>query len=91
MKDIPSKLELFLTEANDCELIAGLATESSKRELFRHLADRFREMAAQLARSTAFSLVTSSGRERRPSPTRESPYAGCVRTAGGVVDSNLSD
>jgi hypothetical protein len=48
LQDIQNKLELFLTEAEDCELISKLATDPKKRELFQRIAARFREMAAQM-------------------------------------------
>lgn len=48
MKDIQNKLSLFLIEAEDCEPISKLATDPKKRELFRHLAERFHDMAAHL-------------------------------------------
>jgi hypothetical protein len=48
MHNIRDKLDLFRVEAEDCELIAKLATDPKKRAMFAHLANRFRDMAAQL-------------------------------------------
>jgi hypothetical protein len=36
VKDLKEKLETLLTEAEDCELIAKLATDLPKRELFKN-------------------------------------------------------
>jgi len=48
MQNLRDKLDLFRVEADDCELIAKLATDPKKRAMFSHLANRFRDMAAQL-------------------------------------------
>jgi hypothetical protein len=42
---LSAKLEKLLTEAEDCELIGKLATDISKRELFRRLPVDLRTMA----------------------------------------------
>jgi hypothetical protein len=41
MKDLTAQLEKLLTDAEDCELIAKLATAADKRELFQTLAADF--------------------------------------------------
>jgi hypothetical protein len=45
MEDLSAKLEKLLIEAEDCELIGRLATDLSKRELFKKLAIDLRGMA----------------------------------------------
>ena len=57
MKDLKAELEKLLVNAEDCELIARLATDSEKRQTFGRIATQLREMAAELradiaARST---------------------------------------
>ncbi len=48
MKDLHAELEKLLTNAEDCELIARLATDQAKRETFGQIAKQLREMAAEL-------------------------------------------
>ena len=48
MEDINAKLEKFLSDADDCDLIAKLAVDQGKRDSFRHLAKRLRQMADDL-------------------------------------------
>ena len=48
MKDLKAELEKLLTNAEDCTLIARLATDASKRETFARIARQLREMAAEL-------------------------------------------
>jgi hypothetical protein len=45
MKDLKAELEKLLTNAEDCELIARLATDLTKRETFRKISKQLREMA----------------------------------------------
>jgi hypothetical protein len=45
MEGLSAKLEKLLAEAEDCELIGKLATDISKRELFRRLPVDLRTMA----------------------------------------------
>jgi SepF-like predicted cell division protein (DUF552 family) len=61
MKDLKAELEKLLANAEDCELIARLATDKSKRDTFGRIANQLREMASQLqadiaARSEAGAL-----------------------------------
>jgi SepF-like predicted cell division protein (DUF552 family) len=61
MKDLKAELEKLLTNAEDCELIARLATDKRKRETFGRIAGQLREMASDLkadiaARSEASAL-----------------------------------
>ena len=48
MKDLKAELEKLLTNAEDCTLIARLATDKSKRDTFARIAKQLREMAAEL-------------------------------------------
>lgn len=49
MKDFQNQRERLLKEASDCELISNLATDGEKREVFRKLAQTYREIASGLA------------------------------------------
>jgi hypothetical protein len=42
------KLEKLLVEAEDCDLIGKLATDTQKRELFKKLANGLRSMARDI-------------------------------------------
>ncbi len=57
MKDLKSKLEKLLTEAQDCDLIGNLATDSAKRATFRRMAAQFREMAEELKADIAARMA----------------------------------
>jgi hypothetical protein len=48
MKDLKAELEKLEVNAEDCELIARLATEPVKRETFKRIAKQLRDMAAEL-------------------------------------------
>ncbi|MBR0828235.1 hypothetical protein JQ596_22110 [Bradyrhizobium manausense] len=48
MTDFEDRLERFETLTAECELIAKLATESAKRELYLTLAEHYRELAADM-------------------------------------------
>jgi hypothetical protein len=48
MEDLHAKLEKLLIEAEDCDLIAKLATGLNKRELFKRLAVDLRTMARDI-------------------------------------------
>ena len=48
MTDLRDRLERLETLTAECELIAKLATDSSKRELYLTLAVQYREMAADM-------------------------------------------
>jgi len=53
MKDMQEQLEKLLTQAFECELIANLATDRKKRELFEKLAEHFRVLAGEVKRAIA--------------------------------------
>ena len=48
MKDLKAELEKLLVNAEDCELIARLATDKDKRETFSRIAKQLRGMAEEL-------------------------------------------
>jgi SepF-like predicted cell division protein (DUF552 family) len=48
MKDLRAELEKLITNAEDCELIARLATDKTKRETFGRIAKQLRQMASEL-------------------------------------------
>jgi hypothetical protein len=48
MKDFEARVETLLTEAEDCDLIAKLATDPQKRELYRKLAADLRSQLERL-------------------------------------------
>jgi hypothetical protein len=53
MTDLEGKLERFETLAAECELIAKLATDKAKRELYSRLALHYRELAADMRKAIA--------------------------------------
>ena len=53
MKDMQVQLEKLLSEASECALIAGLATDKSKRELFSKLAEHYKVLAAEVQKAIA--------------------------------------
>jgi hypothetical protein len=53
MVDFKARVDKLLTEAAECDLIAGLATDVQKRELFERLARDYREMAADIEKIIA--------------------------------------
>jgi hypothetical protein len=53
MKDFQARVERLLAEAGECDLIAGLAMDVQKRELFEKLARDYREMARDIKKIIA--------------------------------------
>jgi len=51
MRDLRAQLEKLCLEQANCEMIAGLATDKAKRELFTKLADHYKILAAQVERA----------------------------------------
>jgi SepF-like predicted cell division protein (DUF552 family) len=60
MKDLKAELEKLVTNAEDCELIARLATDKSKRETFARIAKQLREIAAELKGDIAARSAASA-------------------------------
>lgn len=48
MQDLRAKLEKLLTEAEDCRLIAKLATDKQKRADFARLSEQLQSMARDI-------------------------------------------
>lgn len=48
--ELQAKIEQYETNAVECEMIAKLATDPSKRALYERLAAHCREVAADLAK-----------------------------------------
>ena len=60
MRDMQEKLENLLVDAEDCELIARLATDRAKRETFARIAKQLRAMAAELKADIAIRIADAS-------------------------------
>jgi SepF-like predicted cell division protein (DUF552 family) len=60
MKDLKAELEKLLTNAEDCELIARLAADKSKRETFTRIAQQLRQMATELKADIAARAKASA-------------------------------
>jgi len=60
MKDLQARLEKLLVEAEDCDLIARLATDMAKRETFARLARQLRTMADELETDIAAQTAKAS-------------------------------
>ena len=53
MTDLECKFERFETLAAECELIAKVATDGAKRELYLRLAVHYRELVADMRTAIA--------------------------------------
>jgi hypothetical protein len=53
LQDLIAKREKLLVEATDCDLIANLATDTKKRELFSRLSKHITQLADDIAREIA--------------------------------------
>jgi hypothetical protein len=53
MKDFQARIEKLRIEAAECDLVAGLATDVKKRELFERLARDYREMVRDVEKIMA--------------------------------------
>ncbi|MET4800665.1 hypothetical protein [Bradyrhizobium sp. LB11.1] len=53
MTELEDRLERFETLTAECELIAKLATDSSKREFYLKLGDQYRQLAVDMRRAIA--------------------------------------
>jgi hypothetical protein len=61
MKDIRARIEKLLTDAEDCALIAKLATIPEKREAFKKLAEDYRKMARELETIAISGVIPDDG------------------------------
>ena len=53
MTDLQNRLERFETLTAECELIAKLATDSTKREFYLKLSEQYRQLAADMRQAIA--------------------------------------
>ncbi len=53
MPELQDRLERFETLTAECELIAKLATDSSKREFYLKLSEQYRQLAADMRQAIA--------------------------------------
>ena len=51
MTDLQNRLERFETLTAECELIAKLATDATKRELYLRLAMQYRDLAGDMRKA----------------------------------------
>jgi hypothetical protein len=62
MKDLRAKLEKLRTDAEDCDLIGRLATDTTKRETFCKLATQLRRAAADVEAAIAKKICDGDAR-----------------------------
>jgi hypothetical protein len=55
-----AQLEKLLTEASECALIASLATDKVKRDLFTKLAEHYGVLASEVKRAMAETTLPKS-------------------------------
>jgi hypothetical protein len=48
MEDLQVKIKMLLADAEDCEIIAGVAPDGEKRKLFERLAGDLRRLARDI-------------------------------------------
>jgi hypothetical protein len=53
MTELEDRLERFETLTAECELIAKLATDSSKREFYLKLSEQYRQLASDMRQAIA--------------------------------------
>ncbi|QOZ76926.1 hypothetical protein XH83_16555 [Bradyrhizobium sp. CCBAU 53351] len=53
MPELQDRLERFETLTAECELIAKLATDSTKREFYLKLSDQYRQLALDMRQAIA--------------------------------------
>ena len=53
MTDLHDRLERFETLTAECELIAKLATDSTKREFYLRLGEQYRQLAVDMRQAIA--------------------------------------
>ncbi len=61
MQDFQTKIEQLLLEAEDCELIAKLATDVKKRAHFARLSVRLKALAREMQSAVGEHANTSQG------------------------------
>jgi hypothetical protein len=55
MKDMEAHLEKLRTDAAECAIISGLATNKTKRELFARLSEHLTVLASEVEKAIAAS------------------------------------
>ena len=58
MQDLRNQLEKIKADADDCVLISELATDATKRETFRRLADQLLQMSREIEQVIAEKLAS---------------------------------
>ena len=53
LTDLQNRLERFETLTAECELIAKLATDSTKREFYLKLSEQYRQLAVDMRQAIA--------------------------------------
>lgn len=53
MTELENRLERFETLTAECELIVRLATDSTKREFYLKLSERYRQLAVDMRQAIA--------------------------------------
>ena len=53
MTELQDRLERFETLTAECELIAKLATDSTKREFYLRLSEQYRQLAVDMRKAIA--------------------------------------
>lgn len=53
MTDLENRLERFETLTAECELIAKLATDNTRREFYLKLSDQYRQLAMDMRQAIA--------------------------------------
>jgi hypothetical protein len=53
MTELENRLERFETLTAECELIARLATDSTKREFYLELSEQYRQLAVDMRQAIA--------------------------------------
>jgi two-component sensor histidine kinase len=89
MEDLHAKLEKLLIEAEDCDLIAKLATDLNKRELFKRLAVDLRTMARDIRSVIAKAVLVppsfSETIEKSKLPVWDTEHLRLAIAAAGVA------
>ena len=60
MTELEDRLERFETLTAECELITKLATDSTKREFYLKLGERYRQLAADMRQVIAAKAATKA-------------------------------
>jgi hypothetical protein len=57
MTELEDRLERFETLTAECELIAKLATDRAKREVYRNLGEQYRQLAVDMRQVIAIKAA----------------------------------